>query len=80
MLFQVSKTMKHARKGTCIITNPFYFMFYTIFQNQRMMCTDYIKREHDNDMYVHLLEKKNQNITDIRGSSCGYEFFITDPY
>lgn len=29
-----------------------------LFQNQRMMCTDYIKREHDNDMYVHLLEKK----------------------
>lgn len=51
-----------------------------LFQNQRMTCTDYIKREHDNDMYVHLLEKKNQNITDIRGSSCGYEFFITDPY
>lgn len=30
LLSQVSKTMKHARKGTCIITNPFYSMSYTI--------------------------------------------------
>lgn len=41
-----------------------------------MMCIDYIKREYDNDMYVYLLEKKNQNIIDICGSFCGYEFFI----
>lgn len=72
--------MKHARKGIHVTLPTPSIPCLILFQNQRMMCTDYIKREHDNDMYVHLLEKKNQNITDIRGSSCGYQFFITDPY
>lgn len=74
--------MKHARKGVHVSLPTPSIPCLILFQNQRMMCTDYIKREHDNDMYVyvHLLEKKNQNITDIRGSSCGNQFLVTDPY
>lgn len=45
-----------------------------------MIFTDYIKKEHDNDMYVHLLEKKNKNIlhVDIHDSSCGNQLLTTD--
>lgn len=50
--------MKHARKGIHVTLPTPSIPCLILFQNQRMMCTDYIKREHDNDMYVHLLEEK----------------------
>lgn len=50
--------MKHARKGMHVTLPTPSIPCLILFQNQRMMCTDYIKREHDNDMYVHLLQKK----------------------